>query len=312
MNRKIKYITKINFDQNLNKGLSKAMKNDQIIGKPDEPFVDMIKKQLLSYEIKTECCKNSFACGVSVFERSRKNKYSEQIEEYLKKIKNGKNKKKKQFFADLAPNGYQMNTENGERFPESQRPCPHCAAHLLRGAFLVCGRAVLNDNGVSIEMVMPGEKSSEFVLETLKGVEVELKKTVRRGENLLYSKKTQVIEDFLSYIGALVASFYLMNNKIERGIMMTVSRLTNCDANNLVKVADAASRQNEAIRAIIRNDAMKSLPPTLRQTAEIRLSNPSETLGRLTALHGEGISRSGVNHRLQKIVAFAVKNGYIK
>ncbi len=285
------------------------MKNDQIIAKPDEPFVDMIKKQLLGYEIKTECCKNSFSCGVQAFERSRKNKYSDRISEYLRKLKH---KRKKQFFEDLAPTGYQMQSENGERYPDSQKPCPHCASHLIRGAFLVCGRASLTDKGVCVEMVMPGEKSSELVLETLKTVEVELKRTVRRGEHLLYSKKAQTIEDFLSYIGALNASFYLMNSKIEKGLIMTVSRLTNCDANNLVKIADAAARQNEAIRAIIRNDAIQLLSPVLRQTAELRLENPSESLERLTELHGEGISKSGVNHRLQKIVAFAVKNGYIK
>ncbi len=287
------------------------MKNNQIITKPDEPFVDMIKKQLLSYEIKTECCKSSFECGIAVFERSRKNKYSEQIKDYLKKLRNSKSKKKTPFFEDLAPSGYKMQVMNGERYPEAQRPCQHCASHLIRGAFLVCGRATLTDKSVSVEMVMPGEKSSELVLEIADRIEVELKKTVRRGESLLYSKKSQTIEDFLNYIGAQQASFYVMNSKIEKEIIMTASRLTNCDANNLVKIADAASRQNEAIRAIIRSDAMKSLSPALRETAELRLANPSESLERLTELHGEGISKSGVNHRLQKIVSFAVKNGYI-
>ncbi len=284
------------------------MKNDKIITKPDEPFVDMIKKQLLSYEIKTECCKNSFECGFFAFERSRKNKYSEQIEEYLKKQKI---KKKKQFFEELAPSGYKMQMSDGERYPEAQRPCSHCASHLLRGAFLVCGRASLTDKGVGIEMVMPNTKSSELVLEIAKIIDVEMKKTVRRGEHLLYSKKAQEIDHFLNYIGAQQASFYVMNSKIEKEIIMTASRLTNCDANNLVKIADAAARQNEAIRAIMKNDAMKSLSSVLRTTAELRLANPSESLERLTELHGEKISKSGVNHRLQKIVAFAVKHGYI-
>ncbi len=285
------------------------MTENQIFTHIDEPLVDMIKKQLLSYEIKTECCKNSFTCGFTVFERSRKNKYSEQAEEYIRKLKT---KKKKQFFEDLSPKGYQAKSLGLETFPEAAMPCPHCAAHLVRGAFLSSGRASLTEKNISLEMVVPNEKSAELIRTLISGIDIEMKSTVRRGEHLIYCRKTQDIEDFLSYIGAVNASFYIMNSKIEKEIILTASRQTNCDSNNLVRVADAASRQNEAIRAIIRNDAMKSLSPSLRITAELRLSNPEATLERLTELHGGGITRSGVNHRLQRIVAFAVKNGYIK
>ncbi len=284
--------------------------NDPIINEtPDIPFIDMIKEQLLSADVKSQCCKNSFICGVSVFGRSRKNKYSEQINSLLEKLKH-KNKKKKVFFEDDIPLGFHEN-EDGEKYPVGKRVCPYCEAHLLRGAFLVCGRASNTDKGVSLEMVMPSEKNAAMVKEMADKIEVSLKSTVRRGEHLLYTKKSQDIEDLLSYIGAVQASFYFMNSKIVKQLLMTVTRQTNCDANNMVKVADAAARQNEAIRAIIRNDAMKLLSPSLRVTAEIRLDNPSEPLERLAELHKEEITKSGVNHRLQKIVSFAVKNGYI-
>ncbi len=284
------------------------MKNETFLKSLEIPFADEIKNQLLAVDVKSECCKNSFVCGVTVFERSRKNKYYDRIQEYIHKQRP---KKKKQFFENLSPMGYQADEENGERFPKALMPCPHCASHLIRGAFLVCGRSSLTEKGVSMELVMPGEKSAEIVCEILSGIDINLKSTVRRGEHLLYTKKSQEIEDCLSYIGAVNASFYVMNSKIEKELIMNASRLTNCDANNLVKVADAAARQNEAIRAIMKNGAMDKLSPALKETARIRYENPFESLEMITELHGGALSKSGVNHRLQKIVAFAVKNGYL-
>ncbi len=285
------------------------MIENEIFPHIDQPFVDMIKKQLLSYDIKAECCKSSFSAGVEAFERSRKNKYSEQVSEYISKLKR---KKKKQFFEELAPKGYTLKNDGEGHCPTASAVCPNCGAHLVRGAFLSCGRASMTDKGITVEMVMPNDECAKLILGLAQTVDIKLKSTVRRGEHLLYCRKAQEVEDLLNYIGAVSASFYVMNSKIEKGIIMKAARLTNCDANNLIKTADAAARQIEAINAIVRHDAMKQLSPALRETAMLRLENPSEPLDSLTELHGGNITRSGVNHRLQKIVALASKNGYIK
>ena len=78
-----------------------------------------------------------------------------------------------------------------------------------------------------------------------------------------------------------------------------------------MKAVDAAARQTEAINAIMTHGSLSELPPALRETAVIRLENPIEPLEVLAGLHGGGISKSGVYHRLNKIVAYAEKKGYI-
>ena len=43
----------------------------------------------------------------------------------------------------------------------------------------------------------------------------------------------------------------------------------------------------------------------LRETATLRMENPAANLTELAELHNPPITKSGLNHRLQKIIAFA-------
>ena len=62
-----------------------------------------------------------------------------------------------------------------------------------------------------------------------------------------------------------------------------------------------------ASRAIV----LKSLPDKLREVAEIRLSNPEASLKELGELLNPPMSKSGINHRLNKIMERA-ENGFNK
>lgn len=272
-------------------------------------FSNEIKDNLLTLEIKSECCKNSFICGSTVFAGKRKNKYTEAVRRYCEGLRF---KKRKRFFDDQNESGYVSVTENGMTYPApSKRVCPSCAQHLMRGAFIVCGRASRSKTGLHLEAVMPNEKCSDLVVNLLSEASIPPKKTVRRGEHLIYYKKSEAIQDFLAYIGAVTASFELMNDTIFKEIRSSANRQKNCDTTNVIRAVDAANRQSEAIRAIIEHGDFDKLSPQLRETAQIRLENPIEPLEIITELHESGISRSGVNHRLSKIVEIAIKKGYL-
>ena len=64
----------------------------------------------------------------------------------------------------------------------------------------------------------------------------------------------------------------------------------------------AAAEQITAIQKIIDNDALDDLPSELKEIALLRLDNPEMTLSELGASLAVPISRSGVNHRLKKII----------
>ena len=147
-------------------------------------FAEEIKKQLLTLQVKPECCKNSFICGIETFERRRKNAFSDEIAEYVEHLKS---KKRRSFFDENAVKGYVKSEKDGVSFPEeSGMVCENCLSHLIRGVFLVAGRASKTDKSLNLEMVMPSGAAASAVSELLKRVGLEPKCTERKGEVLLY------------------------------------------------------------------------------------------------------------------------------
>ncbi len=272
-------------------------------------FAEEIKKQLLALAIKPECCKSSFICGAEVFERRRKNAFSDAVAEYVEHLKS---KKRRSFFDENAVKGYVKAEKDGFAYPEeSGMVCENCLSHLIRGAFLVAGRASKTEKSLNLEMVMPSAETAKAVSELLKGVGLEPKYAERRGESLLYYKKAETVEDFLSFIGAQNASFEIMNDVILKAIRCSANRQKNCDTTNLRKAVEAAAFQLSAINSILENEgSLDGLSAPLRETAKIRLENPIESLEEITDLHVDKISRSGVSHRLSKIVSYAISKGY--
>lgn len=273
-------------------------------------FAEEIKKQLLTLSIKPECCKSSFICGVETFARKRKNAFTEAIDDYVAHLRS---RKRRSFFDENAVKGYVKAERDGEVYPEkSAMVCENCLPCLIRGAFLVSGRASKSEENLHLEMVMPSMAAADAVTELLGGMGLKPKFTVRRGEKLLYYKKADTVEDLLSFIGAQSASFEIMNDVIIKAIRCSANRQKNCDTTNLKRAVDAAALQLKAINSIIASEGgLDGLSAALRETAAIRLENPIESLEEITDLHIDRISRSGVNHRLNKIVGYAVSKGYI-
>lgn len=273
-------------------------------------FGNIIKEELLGLQIKAQCCKNSFITGTEVYAKSRKNELTNAVEAYKEKLL--KSKHKKTFFDDETGVGFTVGELDGKKIPlESKRCCPMCRAHLVRGAFLVCGRASVSDSDIHIEMAVPSVEAADVLTEGLAQLDITPKRTVRRGELLLYYKKRSAASDFVAYIGAVSMSFNMMQDYILNQRRVNAVRQTNCDTKNISRSIGAAKIQADAVAAIIKHGDFDELPLQLRETAMLRYQNPSETLEALTELHEGKISRSGVNHRLSKIIEFALQKGYI-
>ena len=89
---------------------------------------------------------------------------------------------------------------------------------------------------------------------------------------------------------------------IEREIRNHENRLNNCDTRNLERTVSASARQVEAIRRLKSNGRLEGLPKALRDTAALRFDNPDASLDELAALHNPPITKSGLNHRLHRLV----------
>ena len=113
------------------------------------------------------------------------------------------------------------------------------------------------------------------------------------------------IENFLAYIGASDTLFELMNSRIVKEAKNDANRQRNCDTANLGRTVSAAGVQINSIRTLIESGRIELLPKELKETALLRLEYPELSIKDFAEVFKEPISKSGVNHRLKKIMDFA-------
>lgn len=183
--------------------------------------------------------------------------------------------------------------------------CEDCAAAYLAGAFLACGAMTNPEVGYHLEFHLPHYNLSRDLLALLRELSLAPKITNRKGSHVIYFKESEQIEDCLTRMGATGAALELMGVKILKDIRNNANRVTNCESANIDKTVAAAAAQLDAIRRIEQAGALAALPPELRELAQLRRENPEMSLRELGEALSEPLTRSGVNHRLRRIVAFA-------
>ena len=97
------------------------------------------------------------------------------------------------------------------------------------------------------------------------------------------------------------------NLRIVKDVRNSVNRRVNCEAANITKTVNAATKQLEDITYIRDHYGLDKLQDSLRQTAEVRLEYPEATLMELGKYLDPPIGKSGVNHRLRKLSEIAEK-----
>ena len=88
-----------------------------------------------------------------------------------------------------------------------------------------------------------------------------------------------------------------MRNKINRKV--------NFETANIDRSVAAATEQREAIRKLRADNRFDDLPEELKELAQLREEYPEASLKELGSLLSVSLSRSGIYHRLNKIVSIA-------
>ena len=180
--------------------------------------------------------------------------------------------------------------------------CEKCANAFTAGAFLSCGTISSPEKDYHLEFTVPYLNLSKSLFTLLEEKELKPKYTCRNGYNVVYFKESEAIEDCLYLMGASDAMFEMMNVKIVKDFRNRANRQANCETANINRMVNAVSVQLQAIEKIWRLKGREYLPENLEKLAELRYDNPDLSLAELTAACDPPISRSGVNHRLKKIV----------
>lgn len=175
----------------------------------------------------------------------------------------------------------------------------------LRGIFVSCGSVTDPNKEYHLEMILPENSRTEQLRTFLDEHGMAAKVTERLKNSVLYFKTSELIEDFLTYIGAGSHALEIMQVKIEKDIRNRANRCVNCDSANLDKTVAASEKSRRDIETIYELLGEENLTPELRETARLRIENPESSLSELCGLHSTEISRSGLNHRLKKLSKIA-------
>lgn len=291
-------------------------------------FSSQVKNELVKIEYDKNCCRKSLLYGMALFAKS----FS--VREVVFQCENEniimlfKLLLKQQCNIDteivVSPAGKSFSTtlskdnaaklltyfghglhEANVRINTANLICPKCQNAFFAGAFLACGNVSSPEKNYHLEFTIAYHNLTKSFITFLQELELAPKLTNRKGYNIVYFKESEAIEDSLYLMGAASSMFDMMNVKIVKEIRNSANRKANCETANIEKMVKAASPQIEAILKIQDKKGLDFLSDSLREMAEVRLENPDSSLAELCELFDPPLSRSGVNHRLKRIVEIA-------
>ena len=181
-----------------------------------------------------------------------------------------------------------------------------CKAAFLRGAFLAGGSVSDPEKGYHMEIATSHQSVARETYALMQEiVGFYPKSTQRAGGQVLYLKNSDLISDFLTFLGAPVAAMGIMEARLEKELNNKVNRRCNCDDANTSKVVEAAQEQIAAIQILKERGLLENIPGKLKQAAEARESNPASSLSELAAMMDPPITKPAMNQRLKKLLQMA-------
>ena len=198
------------------------------------------------------------------------------------------------------------NIENEElltRSPEAKRA-------FLRAAFL-SGGSINHPKTANYHLEIFSRDSEQiiFMQSLMNTFDLNAKITSRRNGFIVYLKDAEGISGFLQITGAQNSVFQFEDLRIKRDFNNSINRIMNCEIANEKKVFVAANEQLKDIELIETFIPEHYIDHKVKQIIDLRKANPESSLQELTLLYEEvyqeQISKSGMNHRLQKIKQMA-------
>jgi hypothetical protein len=187
------------------------------------------------------------------------------------------------------------------RIPAGIKKSRCCCRSYLRGAFLGGGSVSSPDKAYHLEFVTNSGQHADHLRNLINAFGLNSKIVERKGNYVVYLKEGEQIVDLLNIMGAHNALLKFENTRIYKEMRNNVNRIVNCETANLTKTINASVKQIENIEYIRDTAGLNSLPPNLREIAELRLNYREASLKELGQMLTPPLGKSGINHRLRKI-----------
>ena len=182
-----------------------------------------------------------------------------------------------------------------------ERDC--CAASFIRGAFLACGYITDPESQFRVDFYVRDINLAIEFVNLLSEHFITARISKRQSGCVVYIKKSEMIINLMTVMGASAKSLELIEMTIINGVKNNMNRARNCDSANISKTVEASIRQRRAIDFLQEKGILESLPQELIDAAVLRQQNPQESLKELCRKSPTAITVSGLNHRFAKIIS---------
>ena len=173
----------------------------------------------------------------------------------------------------------------------------------LRGAFLANGSVAKPESYYRLDISADTKAKANFIKKILTKLRFNPCMYKRRDLFVTYLQDSESVCDFLAIIGADNAVDRFESARNLKEIHEQVNRLMNLELASLNKAVETAQKQLSDIRTLLRNHV--AVNDKLREAMDVRLVNPSDTVGELA--EKIYITREGLVYRFRKIHEIAEK-----
>ena len=186
-----------------------------------------------------------------------------------------------------------------------RREC--CKRAYLLGAFLGGGSINRPEAQNHLEIKTGNLAVAELVQDILRRMDFPAGMYERREDFVVYIKEGEAIIEFLALLNAEDSAERFESATNLKAVRIQVNRLVNLETANVQKAVDCAGRHVAAAKFLRQSGAWEDLNDELKNTITARIDNPEASLAELAQMLF--LTKSGLNHRLQKIAALARKAG---
>lgn len=186
------------------------------------------------------------------------------------------------------------------------------AAAYARGAFLASGSAYMPSEevteksaGYHVEFLFFGEDAATEFKKLLERCAINVHLVKKGNYYGVYAKSAEAVSDVLAFLGAEDSVLRITTVSVTREMNGVANRKKNCDFANMEKTVGSAMRQIEAIEKLEATGEYEKLDEKLKETCRARKEHSDASLSDLAEMLG--ISKSGLNHRLERIVRLGEK-----
>ena len=292
-------------------------------------FSSKVKDSISNIKFKNKCCKKSFMYGAImgadisgeklVLKISHKAS-AELVLDIAQTVFKLKNVEFKEISKGICssntlsfclPTGLNLMSDidrgaDTEKTFDSIFTCDTCVSYFFAGMFCASGSITDPEKAYMAEISLPSEIRAKTVKALFETYTDLCPGMCKKGKGYsVYFHNGNDVGGFLALlrISTIVFEFYDM--QIRNQCLIEEQRATNCVMKNIKKTVSANSAHIQAINKLIESGRFYMLPEELRLSATLRINNPELSLKALASLHTPPITKSGLNHRLEKIIKIA-------